>query len=140
MGGMQVWRMVHPPRRGTLLLASMPLVHTGFYCAWVARGLSVQVLQHLQASLFACVSMPVPPMPGRCNRAPVCCSAFFRPGNLMANCRSLCACVDRHVQHCIDGPEPHMRRTCVHAHLEPHDGLHGMTAEGDSMPEQMWGN
>ncbi|KAK9808451.1 hypothetical protein WJX73_006949 [Symbiochloris irregularis] len=45
---LRVWRTVHPPKRGIYMMGSQPLVHSGFYKAWVARGLNTQVLSFLQ--------------------------------------------------------------------------------------------
>lgn len=39
---------MHPPKRGIYMMGSQPLVHSGFYKAWVARGLDTQVLSFLQ--------------------------------------------------------------------------------------------
>ncbi|KAK9808474.1 hypothetical protein WJX73_010216 [Symbiochloris irregularis] len=48
LSDLRVWRTVHPPRRGIYMMGSQPLVHSGFYKAWVARGLDTQVLSFLQ--------------------------------------------------------------------------------------------
>ncbi|KAL4429353.1 hypothetical protein ABPG77_005127 [Micractinium sp. CCAP 211/92] len=47
----QVWRSVHPPRRGVYLLGTQPMVHTGFLASWMRRGLDRQVLQRVQQVL-----------------------------------------------------------------------------------------
>ena len=43
---MQAWRVAHPPRRGHWWLASLPLVHSGFYYSWTANGLNRRALFH----------------------------------------------------------------------------------------------
>ena len=40
----QVWRMPHPPVRGSYWLRSRPMVHGGFLKSWMANGLQARVL------------------------------------------------------------------------------------------------
>ena len=44
----KVWRTVHHSAAPGRLLRRQPRVHTGFYQAWVAKGLNQQVLGHMQ--------------------------------------------------------------------------------------------
>ena len=45
---MQVWMCPHPPKRGSQLLGTCPMVHTGFHKAWTASGLHTEVISYLQ--------------------------------------------------------------------------------------------
>lgn len=47
--------MVHPPKRGLVLMGTCPMVHTGFYQAWTANGLNMKVLDCLQVWGAACL-------------------------------------------------------------------------------------
>ncbi|BDA48303.1 probable lipase at C-terminar half [Coccomyxa sp. Obi] len=50
---LQAWRVAHPPRRGHWWLASLPLVHSGFYYSWTANGLNRRVIAHVQEIVAA---------------------------------------------------------------------------------------
>ena len=52
----QIWQTEHHLEVSDKLLRRRPLVHTGFYRAWVSTGLNRQVLGCLQVR-FACLGM-----------------------------------------------------------------------------------
>lgn len=43
----QIWRTDHPPARGSLLMHSRPVVHSGFLRCWLADGLQQRVIQRV---------------------------------------------------------------------------------------------
>ncbi|KAK9804066.1 hypothetical protein WJX73_001449 [Symbiochloris irregularis] len=45
---LKVWRVAHPPERGLFWLGTQPLVHSGFWRAWVADDLNLRVLGLVQ--------------------------------------------------------------------------------------------
>lgn len=54
----QVWRTAHHRAAKGALGRQTALVHTGFYRAWVANGLHLQVIEHMQVT--------VAPLPASC--------------------------------------------------------------------------
>ena len=51
----------HPPKRGSQLLGTCPMVHTGFHKAWTASGLHTEVISYLQVLDQAFVHTPYDP-------------------------------------------------------------------------------
>ncbi len=49
----QVWRVVHPPKRGIYYLWTCPLVHKGFLESYTAEGLNERLMQKLRAIMGA---------------------------------------------------------------------------------------
>ena len=56
----QVWLTAHQPKRGRLWMGTRPMVHTGFYKAWTAKGLDLKVIGHIQAMFLPSAALPRP--------------------------------------------------------------------------------
>ena len=52
----QVWRVAHPPERGSYLLGTQPMVHAGFQQSWTDQGFNERVLQKLRQVVEAGVA------------------------------------------------------------------------------------
>ena len=59
----QIWRTPHPPKRGSLVLFSQPLIHSGFLLTWQASGLGAQVRKEAAALHYCRGGVPGLPLP-----------------------------------------------------------------------------